>query len=412
MPDLDNVDRAFAHLTDDLAHRSVRPGARDAIGRARRRRQTSTALLAAAAVAAVAGGGILLDRGEPQSTNIATSDGRAVPAPRALDMEAMDAATTGWISGWHEQHIPHDPETMTSCLDPATEGLDESQAPARNGLVSAGSGAARAETLFFTDFPGDGLTRWDGIFRDAFAACSGQATDPLVYADGTEVAHYRESSAGGTDVWLLRGDEEMVIALIESAEPATASTVRSYADALVAASQVDASYDTGFEDSVTESSGSTSVGPAQEATALDIDPVAAAAQGWDRAPTTEDGSTPCLPDAWASDAQSGSTGSGERGLTYAGGSFGTVSGAANAAVTASTSFLDCADGAYAEQPMGEIGKATVSVFTRRVGTTYDAAWLVLTPRDVVVFSLRGGTEPVPDSVKTRVAVAIVDQLTD
>lgn len=270
MPELFDLDSAFATLTEDVAERTHPRGAGDAIGASRKRR---TALGASAAVALIAVGGawIGLSGGDDRLSPVGET---GLPAPALLDAAAMTAATSGWIPDWHAVG-PDDEDALGSLGDDPSCFSDdgysgESPEPTRLGsrvLVSSGGDVVSA---IFADF---GTTTAAGLagaeIDSSMARCS--ATPHSVrFGEGT-VTYYDASSTQGSRprIWIATLGTSVGLLTVSGETTAPSDEAADeVARALLAALQVDETFkvdDSMLIDGGGEASGSVSVHPSASA---------------------------------------------------------------------------------------------------------------------------------------------------
>jgi len=230
------------------------PGANDATGTARRRRTT---VAAAAAVAVIAVGVAVVTRiGGADQAAPPVSPTTAVPGPAPLDRAAMNAATAGWVSGWHapaETDESVDSYQKWASLDPLLEcegtvpDRVANMEPARVGIDLMESEQAIA-TIQYLDFgtAADDAPIWDAALMSAFARCADVSGSTMSYDGGrgsvTSFALPARGTQPGGRVWVARLDNRIAIVLLAAQGTPSDQAVSDVGSAAIAALQVDSSY--------------------------------------------------------------------------------------------------------------------------------------------------------------------------
>jgi hypothetical protein len=232
------------------------PGANDATGTARRRRTT---VAAAAAVAVIAVGVAVVTRiGGADQAAPPASPTTAVPGPAPLDRAAMNAATAGWVSGWHapagnaDEYDDSEYQKWAS-VDPLEEcaldhALDRvpSMEPTRfgNDLMEAEQAVAEIGYFDFGTAADDAADDASALTR-AFAQCAGVSGSTMSYDGGRgSVSSFALAGTGGKlpGAWAWVAQLDNRIAIVVLAAQGTPSDQAVSDVAAIAALQVDSSY--------------------------------------------------------------------------------------------------------------------------------------------------------------------------
>jgi hypothetical protein len=233
----------------------VDPGANDATGTARRRRTT---VAAAAAVAVIAVGvAVATQIGGADQAAPPVSPTTTVPGPAPLGPAAMNAATAGWVSGWHapagtgDESV--DSEQKWASLGPLTEceGTVPDQVgniePTRSG-IDLMEGQQAVATIQYLDFgtAANDAASWDTALTSAFAQCAGVSGSTMSYDGGrgsvTSFALPARGTQPGGRVWVARLDNRIAVVLLAAQGTPSDQAVSDVGSVAIAALQVDSSY--------------------------------------------------------------------------------------------------------------------------------------------------------------------------
>jgi hypothetical protein len=231
------------------------PGANDATGTARRRRTT---VAAAAAVAVIAVGVAVVTQivGADQAAP-PVSPTTAVPGPAPLDRAAMNAATAGWVSGWHapaanadEEYPDHSEYQKWASVDPLEEcALD--RAPTVGALTRLGTDRMEAEQavadIGYFDFGTHDAADIAAALTRAFAQCADISGSTMSYDGGRgSVSSFALAGTKGTLpgawAWVARLDNRIAIVTLAAQGTPSDQAVSDVGSAAIAALQVDSSY--------------------------------------------------------------------------------------------------------------------------------------------------------------------------
>lgn len=267
MPELFDLDSAFATLTEDVAERTHPRGAGDAIGASRKRR---TALGASAAVALIAVGGAWFGiAGNGDKAGPVGDVG--LPSPAVLDAAAMTAATEGWVADWHQAGPDDEAALAGSDIDPECMSSDDTgptpevPEPVKMGstlLVADGKVAYVA----YADFGSTANAELAHSDIDGALARCGPPGRIVSFGDGSVTYQAIGDGADLNHVWVANLDGQISYLLLAgSAERPSDETIDEVSTALMAALQADASYRTDDLDELGgEASGSASAGAPSE----------------------------------------------------------------------------------------------------------------------------------------------------
>ncbi len=419
MPDHDLFDlyAAFADLERDIAGVSSPRGAGLAVSTARRRRTT---LGAAAAVLVIAtgatGGGILIHR---HSDAVGPS---APPAPAALTLAALTAATTGWIDGWEtptkDSQLSHQLDSL-GCLatKPATNALDN---PTKRGITLYSTPAGQVGFLVGLEYNSATLpasTAADAL-ASAVAGCHPTVTTPTSYDGATVIFYEIPATQGQSDVqmWTVQlGDRVAYLAIGGGSDAPSNDTVGRVDDSLVSAVQADATFTNNTAPGLATSSASASSSSSVQFDNLSVPQLTAAFGTWDSGlepgGATQMPTTPC--DLSTADATTLST-DGSQGSTV--GSNGVFSvldfDSAESAATGLQQEIDgwrsCQSARYTVSTVEVPGQGTVTVATTG-GARPATSWAVRSGEYLAVLSIKGGSSP-PTSVSEAVGALVYDVL--
>jgi len=229
------------------------PGANDATGTARRRRTT---VAAAAAVAVIAVGVAVVTRiGGADQAAPPVSPTTAVPGPAPLDRAAMNAATAGWVSGWHapagnaDESDDSEYSQKWASLDPLEEcAIDRvpSIEPTRLGADQMEAEKAVAEIAYFDFGTADAADDAAALTR-AFAQCADVSGSAMSYDGGRgSVSSFALAGTGGTLpgawAWVARLDDRIALVVLAAQGTPSDQAVSDVGSAAIAALQVDSSY--------------------------------------------------------------------------------------------------------------------------------------------------------------------------
>jgi len=238
------------------------PGANDATGTARRRRTT---VAAAAAVAVIAVGvAVITQIGGADQAAPPVSPTTAVPGPAPLDRAAMNAATAGWVSGWHAPaanagHESEDSERKSeykwASLDPLAEcaldrapSIGEPGEPTRGGFDLMEAELAVA-AITYADFgtAANDAAIWDAALTSAFAQCADVKGSTMSYDGGRgSVSSFAlagtKGALPGAWAWVARLDNRIAMVVLAAQGTPSDQAVSDVGSAAIAALQVDSSY--------------------------------------------------------------------------------------------------------------------------------------------------------------------------
>ena len=405
MPETHDLDRAFEALAHDVMDRTAPLPARAAIGRARRRRRTTFASLAVAGAVVVAGVSVPVLGADRLDLGFADR----LPEPAPLDAASLNEATAGWISGWSAGMSP-DAFSAPGCrLTP-----EDPAAPATQGTSHFAGDDQSGAVLVLQGFTGVGEARaeWDAFARLGTACDAATRTEVPDYPGGTEVLHLRiadgtdrpvDPGAALTDVWIARsGDDLARFETTSALGSADQTVIDAVSDALVAG-MLDGSVQT------EEGPVADDVPLRPQLPPLDSRDLTAALGDWRSAARVEATSlpaTPCLP-ALDRGVAASSQASPRGHYIGVNGYPEDTTQAADELARAVEALRDC--GSVTQQQALPGG---VAQFTYDVGgpAGHGAVWLAANEDRVMVVSVDGVAEPLPDEVGGRVGGFLTDVL--
>ncbi len=414
MPDLD-LDDAFDTLTRELSAQTSSPGAAAAIRQSRRRR---AAIGASAAVVVLALGGALVSQTVGEDQVLPAGPDTTLPDPAPLDATALDAATSGWVSGWRP---PTEADSSAlagfdqeiACLGAMDEGGSLPE-PARSGgglLVTDGQ---QIGFMVFADFAEqvEDTERMRSAVSAHLSRCAGDSGSVTTYDDRGVATHYAVPADTGVpaqDVWITVLDDRLgILAIVNTQDPPTADVVVAVGRADLAALMSEATYSEqdGTEagaGSASSSSGSSVV--YDLVTAADLDPYFTAWPAWSTRGSGDFPKLPCLADG--SGGAPSSTLSGTIGST-AWQSFETFESGTDADAAAGA-LLDALEAC--DQVRWDIGRLDLTGATQASIASYEqgALWVVTSGKGV---STLGVVQAGPPSVGTATSVGrlVLDSL--
>lgn len=403
MSDLDQIDRAFSHLTDDLAGRSIPPGARGAITRSRRRTAARVGV-AAVAIATLVGGTALLASGSDRDVQVA-SENRAMPTARVLDAQSLGDATDGWLSGWADAAEMREPALLSSCVsEKLAENLPE---PAGAGQYIASTPDGASSFTMLADLgAATAADAWETTLLTGLRGCADAVSD-VSYDGGAHAWHGRATRPqGGGELWVSRLDDRLAVSVVAPvATEAGNSVVRQYADALIAALAADESFG---------QLGEGPSGPDAEATPgtgqLDQASVSSALQPWLEQGAADPAAPACLPERWADQETSETGGADSTGWWH---SERTFSGAQSvmAGMRIGQALDACTETAYTSRLLGDLAPSVdLTVWTSSATHAHTTVWMAVTPERTLVASATSTVAPLDQQTADVVAQMIADQL--
>jgi hypothetical protein len=390
-----------------MSERTTGPGARAAIRQASRRRAT---LGASAAVALLAIGGVVLSQAPSDDQLLPAGPDTTLPEPAPLDAAALDAATSGWVSGWRAPTEADGPALAGSSQEIACLGSmyreDSLPEPSRSGGGLLVTDEQQIGFMVFADFAGQSqdAATMRSVLNANLARCAGESGTVTSYGDRGSATHYAvpaDGAAPAQDVWIAILEDRLgILAIVNTLGPPTADVVVAVGRADVAALMAEATYsDKGGSDagsgSASSSSGSSVV--YDLVTTADLDPYFTVWPAWGTEGSGDFPESPCLPDAAGSGPSSSM--SGTIGST-AWQSFDTFESATDASI-ATGSLLDalkaCKEAQWDIRTVDLAGQGQASI------ASYDrgALWVVTSGKAV---STLGVAQAGPPSAASAIAV--------
>jgi hypothetical protein len=417
MPETFDLDQAFDTMTFDVGAHTASRGADHAIGAARRRRTRIAASAVVAVIAVIAVGGAMFSQ-LGGSDRLSPTGEPTVPTPAPLDAAAINAATEGWISGWHVagkddrsalESLDQDPACMSNDSETSTPD------PKRVGSALMVSDTEQVAYAVFADYASNdaGAAAAAGEIVGAMSGCTDAAVT-ITYGDRGSVSYYALPTGDDTaqQAWVGRLDNRLGLILVRGAPGNPPDDdVTALAWALVAALQVDESYELADSMISSISEGSASASAAAGSTPIPVHrtigekELADALRGWSSWSAMGDTtamSLPCVDSRWDSGSISASGMSvgntGEQSFAY----FESARDAAMAVPALLSRLASCASADWS------IDSTTVPGL---VVASYDGGtvWVAYQDTTLTLFKLAGAGDP-PAAVAKAVGKLVLDTL--